>query len=107
MLRLLFLAFFPIFSAVTQADNAALLAQLDSAILQRNHFTNQKKDRIAFLKNKMKGENDSTSILKLTDDLYKEFYVFQFDSAKAYADKGLALALRQRNDYYRELFRWL
>ena len=104
MLRLLFLAFFPIFSAVTQADNAALLAQLDSAILQRNHFTNQKKDRIAFLINKMKGENDSTSILKLTDDLYKEFYVFQFDSAKAYADKGLALALRQRNDYYRELF---
>ena len=48
----------------------------------------------------MKGE----TALQTLNDLYEEYHVFQFDSAMAYADKGLSLARQKHNDYYTTLF---
>ena len=48
----------------------------------------------------MKGE----TALPILDDLYEEYHVFQFDSAMAYADKGLSLARQKHNDYFTTLF---
>ena len=43
-------------------------------------------------------------MLSVIDDLYNEYHVFQFDSARTYASKGLAMAQLQHNAYFEALF---
>lgn len=86
------------------AGNNELLNELDAAIKNRNHYIQTKESNIAFLKKKLHAETDPTAVLKTLDDLYKEYYVYKFDSAMAYSDRGIQLAIKQNSNYYQSLF---
>ena len=86
------------------ADNSQLLDELDAAIENRAQYIHVKEGNITFLKKKLQSETNQTAVLKVLDDLYKEYYVYKFDSAMAYADRGIQLAVKQQNDYYQSLF---
>lgn len=97
----LFLAF-PF--SLAYADNSQLLDELDATIEKRTQFINAKKEKIDFIKKKINSEKDSAIILKHINDLFQEYYVFQFDSALVYANRGRQIATRQHNSYYTSLF---
>lgn len=86
------------------ADNSQLLDELDAAIENRAQYIQVKEGNITFLKKKLQSETNQIAVLKVLDDLYKEYYVYKFDSAMAYADRGIQLAINQQNDYYQSLF---
>ena len=79
------------------ADNKDILTELDNTIDRRGDFIKAKEDKIALLKQQTRTERDSIHLLKLYDDIYSEYYVFKFDSAMVYAEKGYQLAVRQDN----------
>ena len=100
--RLLFIFF--LFSATMLADNQKLLEELDIVIDQRSQYIQSKESKIDVLKKLLIGKRDNTAKLKILDDLYKEYYVFKFDSAMAYANKGLLMANLQKDNHYITLF---
>ena len=104
MLRTWIFFVFLMLSSTLMADNQAILEELDAAIAKRDEFILAKENRINKLKLQIQEEHDSATILKTLDDLYNEYYVFKFDSAKACADKGLALAVAFKNSHYTTLF---
>lgn len=104
MLRTWIFFVFLMLSSTLMADNQAILEELDATIAKRDEFILAKENRINKLKLKIQEEHDSATILKTLDDLYNEYYVFKFDSAKAYADKGLALAVAFKDRHYTTLF---
>lgn len=91
-------------STVAFSDNRQLLDELDKAIEQRPQFLERKKARINLLNDRIKNESDSISILNYINNLFEEYHVFQFDSALVYADRGLSMANRQNNAYFKTLF---
>ena len=104
MLRTWIFFVFLMLSSTLMADNQAILEELDAAIAKRDEFILAKENRINKLKLQIQEEHDSATILKTLDDLYNEYYVFKFDSAKACADKGLALAVAFKDSHYTTLF---
>ena len=104
MLRTWIFFVFLMLSSTLMADNQAILEELDATIAKRDEFILAKENRINKLKLQIQEEHDSATILKTLDDLYNEYYVFKFDSAKAYADKGLALAVAFKDRHYTTLF---
>jgi cytochrome oxidase assembly protein ShyY1 len=104
MLRTWIFFVFLMLSSTLMAGNQAILEELDAAIAERDEFILAKENRIKKLKLQIQEEHDSATILKTLDDLYNEYYVFKFDSAKACADKGLALAVAFKNSHYTTLF---
>jgi len=104
MLRTWMFFVFLMLSSTLMAGNQAILEELDAAIAKRDEFILAKENRIKKLKLQIQEEHDSATILKTLDDLYNEYYVFKFDSAKACADKGLALAVAFKNSHYTTLF---
>lgn len=104
MRRFSLLTLLLLFSATTFADNRQLLDKLDEAISQKTTYLQTKEDRISLLKRKEVSETDSTAILEILDELYTEYYVFKFDSAMTYANKGMALAIKQNDKHYMTLF---
>lgn len=87
-----------------KADNEELLSELDAAIEQREQYIHEKEERIALLKKQLEEEDNSTGVLRLLDRLFSEYYVFKFDSAMAYADKGVAMARQMGDDHYKARF---
>lgn len=104
MLRTWIFFVFLMLSSPLMADNQAILEELDAAIAKKDEFILAKENRINKLKLQIQEEHDSATILKTLDDLYNEYYVFKFDSAKACADKGLALAVAFKDSHYTTLF---
>jgi len=104
MLRTWIFFVFLMLPSTLMAGNQAILEELDAAIAKRDEFILAKENRIKKLKLQIQEEHDSATILKTLDDLYNEYYVFKFDSAKACADKGLALAVAFKNSHYTTLF---
>ena len=104
MLRTWIFFVFLMLSSTLMADNQAILEELDAAIAKRDEFILAKENRIKKLKLQIQEEHDSATILKTLDDLYNEYYVFKFDSAKACADKGLTLAVAFKDRHYTTLF---
>ncbi len=86
------------------AGNEELLDSLDKAIAQRTQYIKTKEDKISSLKKNLAMSADGEKALQTISNLYDEYYVFQFDSAMTYADRGLELALSQQNDFYISLF---
>ena len=86
------------------ADNQQLLEQLDNMIARQKELDSKKQQKIGFLPEQMKDQLDSKELLKVYSELYEEYYVFNFDSAFYYVDKGLALAYKSQNSYYRDYF---
>ena len=48
--------------------------------------------------------SDPKARLSTFSDIYNEYYVFKFDSAMLYVNKGLQLAEQLNDAYYRDLF---
>ena len=74
------------------ADNKQLLTQLDSALKAKPAVAKAKHERIALLKNSLDRRNDPKVRLKAYNDIYQEYYVFNYDSAMLYVSRGLKLA---------------
>lgn len=104
MMRFCLLSLLFCWTVMAAADNQPLLRLLDETIDKREQFLKKKQERIDFLKQKLKKEKEKTAVLSVIDDLYNEYHVFQFDSARTYASKGLNMARQQKNAYFEALF---
>lgn len=85
------------------ADNAQLLVHLDSALAHKPAKEREKQRRINFLKRNISDENGSMVNLKIYNAIYREYYVFNSDSASLYVNKGMALAKASHNTYFLQL----
>ncbi len=88
----------------TVADNRHLLEELDEAISQKQQYIDRKNERIALLQKMLATESSTEGKLKTIDNLYDEYYVFRFDSALVYADRGLSMATAAADKFYTTLF---
>ena len=84
----------------SSANNAALLHKLDSVIEASETIVAEKNKKIAMLKQMAAKENNTAMLLERYRELSEEYYVFKFDSAKVYVEKGLALAKKVQNRRY-------
>ena len=85
---------------LSSANNAALLQKLDSVIEASETIVAEKNKKIATLKQMAAKENNTALLLEIYHELSEEYYVFKFDSAKVYVEKGLALAKKVQNSRY-------
>ncbi|MGN0086929.1 MAG: DUF6377 domain-containing protein [Alloprevotella sp.] len=85
---------------LSSANNAALLQKLDSVIEVSETIVAEKNKKIAMLKQMAAKENNTALLLERYRELSEEYYVFKFDSAKVYVEKGLALAKKVQNSRY-------
>ena len=85
---------------LSSANNAALLHKLDSVIEASETIVAEKNKKIAMLKQMAAKENNTAMLLERYRELSEEYYVFKFDSAKVYVEKGLALAKKVQNSRY-------
>ena len=88
------------FAILSSANNAALLQKLDSVIEASETIVAEKNKKIATLKQMAAKENNTALLLERYRELSEEYYVFKFDSAKVYVEKGLALAKKVQNSRY-------
>ena len=88
------------FAILSSANNAALLQKLDSVIEASETIVAEKNKKIATLKQMAAKENNTALLLERYLELSEEYYVFKFDSAKVYVEKGLALAKKVQNSRY-------
>lgn len=100
MLRRLILTFMTVASISLNAGNQYLLERLDSTLESREQYSKAKMEKIEFLKKQARTEPDAHSLLNIYNKIYDEYYVFKFDSAKIYVDKGLQLAYYTKDQYY-------
>lgn len=100
MIKCIFLLIFSFFSLYVHSDNRELLQKLDSALSQKQRLVSEKEMRIDMLKQNISLDENARFRLKLYEKLLDEYYVYRFDSAKVYANRGLQLALREGNHYY-------
>jgi hypothetical protein len=84
---LLFLLWIPAAYSFAPADS--LLRELSQTIENRELYINEKQDRIAFLRNRLADEENSSLSEKfdIYDAVYNEYRSFKYDSAFAYALK--------------------
>ena len=85
---------------LSSANNAALLQKLDRVIEESETIVAEKNKKIATLKQMAAKENNTALLLERYRELSEEYYVFKFDSAKVYVEKGLALAKKVQNSRY-------
>ena len=85
------------------AANQRDLQRLDEALDQRDSYTQRKLQHIDYLKAQLKAQPDSEQQLRLYDQLFDEYYVFKFDSARYYVDIALTLSRKLHKDYYIKL----
>ena len=88
------------FAILSSANNSALLQKLDSVIEASETIVAEKNKKIAMLKQMAAKENNTALLLERYRELSEEYYVFKFDSAKVYVEKGLALAKKVQNNRY-------
>ena len=88
------------FAILSSANNSALLQKLDSVIEASETIVAEKNKKIAMLKQMAAKENNTALLLERYHELSEEYYVFKFDSAKVYVEKGLALAKKVQNSRY-------
>ena len=104
MLRIWILLFVTMLSGSMYADNEQLLEKLDSAIENRAQYVAEREKRISRLKKEMNATENVDKQLEIVDQLYDEYHVFRFDSAVAYARKGLRLAQEYGDPNFIQLF---
>ena len=85
---------------ITSANNSLLLQKLDSMLEASEAIVAEKNKRIEMLKQMAAKETNRGLLLERYRELSEEYYVFQFDSAKKYVEKGLALAKKVNNKRY-------
>ena len=84
------------------ADNETqyLQEKLDLLLSQQTAHIKRKNETISQIKRGLFTEERALKRLQTYDLLYQEYYVFQFDSAMIYLDKGITLAEKTANTYY-------
>ena len=84
------------------ADNETqyLQEKLDLLLSLQTAHIKRKNETINQIKRGLFTEERALKRLQTYDLLYQEYYVFQFDSAMIYLDKGITLAEKTANTYY-------
>ena len=77
-----------------------LRQKLDNLLEQRNALIDNKNKDINRLKNNLTTSENTLKRLQTYEQLFEEYYVFQFDSAMTYLNKGIKLAKETQNTYY-------
>ena len=77
-----------------------LRQKLDNLLEQRNALIDNKNKDINRLKKNLTTSENTLKRLQTYDQLFEEYYVFQFDSAMTYINKGIKLAKETQNTYY-------
>lgn len=77
-----------------------LRQKLDNLLEQRNAIIDIKNKDINRLKRNLTTSENTLKRLQTYDQLFEEYYVFQFDSAMTYLNKGIKLAKETQNTYY-------
>ena len=104
MIKYYILLLFCLFCLPSNAHVHDLLVQLDSVLQKKQELNTEKERRIEVLKQSMRVEKDMDFLLKIHEKLLTEYYTYQFDSAKVYANRGLELAKKSNNGYYISLY---
>ncbi|QUB61362.1 hypothetical protein J4861_11235 [Prevotella melaninogenica] len=77
-----------------------LRQKLDNLLEQRNALIDNKNKDINRLKQNLTTSENTLKRLQTYEQLFEEYYVFQFDSAMTYLNKGIKLAKETQNTYY-------
>ena len=77
-----------------------LRQKLDNLLAQRNALIDNKNKDINRLKKNLATSENTLKRLQTYEQLFEEYYVFQFDSAMTYLNKGIKLAKETQNTYY-------
>lgn len=77
-----------------------LQQKLDNLLEQRNALIDNKNKEINRLKKNLTTSENTLKRLQTYEQLFEEYYVFQFDSAMTYLNKGIKLAKETQNTYY-------
>ena len=77
-----------------------LRQKLDNLLEKRDALIDNKNKDINRLKKHLATSENTLKRLQTYEQLFEEYYVFQFDSAMTYLNKGIKLALETQNTYY-------
>ena len=84
----------------TGSKTQQLRQKLDNLLEQRNALIDNKNKDINRLKKNLTTSENTLKRLQTYEQLFEEYYVFQFDSAMTYLNKGIKLAKETQNTYY-------
>lgn len=105
MSKAFLIIFFSLFCYCASAQQKEkLLYQLDSVLAHRQQAMAEKEKRINYLKTNLLRESNLRTKLNIYSQIYDEYYVFQFDSAHVYINKGIELARELDEQYYYCMF---
>ena len=77
-----------------------LRQKLDNLLEQRKTLIDNKNKDINRLKKNLTTSENTLKRLQTYEQIFEEYYVFQFDSAMTYLNKGIKLAKETQNTYY-------
>ena len=98
LLYILFLLLSTTLSAGSKTQQ--LRQKLDNLLEQRNAIIDNKNKDINRLKKNLTTSENTLKRLQTYEQLFEEYYVYQFDSAMTYLNKGIKLAKETQNTYY-------
>ena len=98
LLHILFLLLPTTLSAGSKTQQ--LRQKLDNLLEQRKALIDNKNKDINRLKKNLTTSENTLKRLQTYEQLFEEYYVFQFDSAMTYLNKGIKLAKETQNTYY-------
>ena len=98
---LLYILFFLLPTTLSAGSKTQQLRQkLDNLLEQRSVLIDNKNKDINRLKKNLTTSENTLKRLQTYEQLFEEYYVFQFDSAMTYLNKGIKLAKEMQNTYY-------
>lgn len=98
---LLYILFLLLPTTLTAGSKTQQLRQkLDNLLEQRKTLIDNKNKDINRLKKNLTTSENTLKRLQTYEQLFEEYYVFQFDSAMTYLNKGIKLAKETQNTYY-------
>lgn len=102
MIRKFFIGFFLGLTFVANANNrSAELARLDSVLARQPYYLKVREQHIEQLKIHLQHEQRVQQRLRLYNEIYQNYYVFQFDSAMKYINESIEYAVKTgQTSYY-------
>lgn len=102
MIRKFFIGFFLGLTLVANANNrSAELVRLDSVLARQPYYLKVREQHIEQLKIQLQHEQRVQQRLRLYNELYQNYYVFQFDSAMKYINESIEYAVKTgQTSYY-------
>ena len=95
LLIISFLFCLPIYSEVSYSrELEEIFSKLDEMILRREEYRGMKEERIRMLQKQFNNQVSIEESFYVNKLFYEEYYVYNADSAMAYADKNLDIALQ-------------